>query len=59
MDTARLEAGSDWRLDIGNGLLNSRLVLFVGSRASVVSDWCIKELHMAKKHNLIVSQTKH
>lgn len=54
MDTARLEAGSDWRLDIGNGVLNSRLILFVGSRASVVSDWCIKELHMAKKHNLVI-----
>jgi hypothetical protein len=55
MDMTRLEAGSDWRLDIGNGLLSSRLVLYVGSRASVVSDWCIKELHMAKKHNLTVS----
>ncbi len=55
MDTTRLEAGSDWRLDIGNGLLNSKLVLFVASRASMVSDWCIKELHMARKHNLVVS----
>ena len=51
----RLEAGSDWRLDIGNGLLSSKLVLYVASRASVVSDWCIKELHMAKRHNLVVS----
>lgn len=54
MDMTRLEAGNDWRLDIGTGLLNSRLVLFIGSRASVVSDWCIKELHMAKKHKLVI-----
>lgn len=54
MDMTRLEAGSDWRLDIGNGLLSSRLVLFISSRASVVSDWCIKELHMAKKNNLVI-----
>jgi len=50
----RLEAGNDWRMDIGTGLLNSKLVLFIGSRASVVSDWCIKELHMAKKHRLVI-----
>lgn len=54
MDLTRLEAGNDWRLDIGTGLLNSKMVLFVASRASVVSDWCIKELHMAKKHKLII-----
>lgn len=51
----RLEAGNDWRLDIGTGLLSSKMVMFIGSRASVVSDWCIKELHMAKKHGLVVS----
>jgi len=54
MDMTRLEAGNDWRLDIGTGLLNSKLVLFIGSRASLISDWCIKELHMAKKHRLVI-----
>jgi hypothetical protein len=49
MDLTRLEAGNDWRLDIGNGLLASRLVVFIIARASVVSDWCMKELHMARK----------
>jgi len=52
MDLTRLEAGNDWRLDIGNGLLSSRIVVYVVARASVVSDWCIKELHMARKEGI-------
>jgi len=33
-------------------LLNSRIVVFLIARTSVISDWCIKELHMARNYGI-------
>jgi hypothetical protein len=70
MDEQRLEAGSDWRADIGNGILNAsiislllfisryyllyHLVVFLVSSVSIVSDWCIKELNMGKNSGKLI-----
>lgn len=69
MDEQRLEAGSDWRADIGNGILNASIIsmyactptttnlclVFLVSPVSVVSDWCIKELNMGRNNGKLVS----
>eukprot|EP00026_Physarum_polycephalum_P001808 Phypoly_transcript_01811.p1 GENE.Phypoly_transcript_01811~~Phypoly_transcript_01811.p1 ORF type:complete len:813 (+),score=146.93 Phypoly_transcript_01811:168-2606(+) len=54
MDDQRLEAGSDWRADIGNGILAARLIVFLGSPTSIVSDWCLKELKMGEKNGKLI-----
>lgn len=51
MDEQRLEAGSDWRADIGNGILNASIII---SPVSIVSDWCIKELNMGKNNGKLI-----
>jgi hypothetical protein len=47
MDDWRLKPGDDWRSAIGEGLVNADVVVFVSSSASVISDWCLKELFLA------------
>eukprot|EP01105_Mastigella_eilhardi_P022101 TRINITY_DN5411_c0_g1_i2.p1 TRINITY_DN5411_c0_g1~~TRINITY_DN5411_c0_g1_i2.p1 ORF type:complete len:1709 (-),score=401.63 TRINITY_DN5411_c0_g1_i2:62-4453(-) len=54
IDSTRLAAGSDWRSDIGNGVLNSKVLVYVISNTSSQSDWCIKELHLARKQGLMI-----
>jgi len=54
MDDQRLEAGSDWRADIGNGILAARIIVFIASPTSIVSDWCLKELRMGEKQSKII-----
>lgn len=49
MDDWRLGAGSDWRTAIGKGLMNAKIVIFIASNNSVISDWCLKELYLAKE----------
>ncbi|KAL6044707.1 G patch domain-containing protein 8 isoform X3 [Balamuthia mandrillaris] len=45
-----LEAGGDWRGDIGSGILAAKLFIFVLSSASLNSEWCQKELQLAKQY---------
>lgn len=54
MDEWRLEAGSDWRNDIGQGILAASAVVFLASPASLASDWCAKELQLATQHGRLV-----
>lgn len=54
MDQNILGVGSDWRSDIGHGILQATLLVYVISSASAVSDWCIKELYLARKQGLPV-----
>ncbi|KAH3743549.1 ultraviolet-B receptor UVR8 [Pelomyxa schiedti] len=54
IDTTRLAAGSDWRSDIGNGVLGSSVLVYIISKTSSVSDWCIKELHLAKHQQIMI-----
>ena len=54
IDESRLVAGGDWRADIAHGVLNAQLLVFIASKTSVHSDWCMKELQMAKKHGKAV-----
>lgn len=54
MDDWRLEVGGDWRDAIGEGLTECKIVIFIASEASVVSKWCLKELHLAKKKRKII-----
>ena len=49
MDDWRLEAGDDWRAAIGKGLIGSKIVVFIASKNSVISDWCLKELYLAQE----------
>lgn len=54
MDDWRLEVGGDWRDAIGEGLTACKIVIFIASEASVVSKWCLKELHLAQKKRKII-----
>jgi hypothetical protein len=54
MDEWRLEAGSDWRNDIGQGILAASALVFLASPTSLASDWCAKELQLATQHNRLI-----
>lgn len=54
IDLNILAAGSDWRSDIGAGIMQAKLLIFLISKTSAVSDWCIKELYLAKSRSLII-----
>ena len=54
MDEWRLEAGDDWRGDIGEGIMAAKVILFAASAKSLQSEWCIKELRLGRQNNKIV-----
>jgi len=54
MDEWRLEAGDDWRGDIGEGIMAAKVILFIISPKSVESDWCLKELRLGIQHGKII-----
>eukprot|EP00741_Cyanophora_paradoxa_P019074 tig00021116_g18416.t1 len=48
MKATGIEAGTEWREQIGAGIKAARAVLFVASKHSCASDWCMLELSRAR-----------
>lgn len=54
MDEWRLEAGDDWRGDIGEGIMAAKVILFIVSPKSVEVESTFSLIFFKKqKHNLI------
>jgi len=54
MDEWQLQAGVEWRANIGNGILGCKVVVFLATDNSVQSEWCLKELFMAKNFSKFI-----
>eukprot|EP00741_Cyanophora_paradoxa_P010529 tig00000158_g10181.t1 len=48
MKATGIEAGTEWREQIGVGIRAARVVVFIASKHSCASDWCMLELSRAR-----------
>eukprot|EP00741_Cyanophora_paradoxa_P023168 tig00021571_g22378.t1 len=48
MKATGIQAGTEWREEIGRGLRTAKAVVFIASPHSVASDWCMLELSRAR-----------
>eukprot|EP00741_Cyanophora_paradoxa_P014295 tig00020780_g13787.t1 len=49
MNASGIEAGSEWRAEIAEAIARASVVVFVASAHSVRSEWCRKELAVARE----------
>eukprot|EP00002_Diphylleia_rotans_P034032 TRINITY_DN7282_c0_g1_i5.p1 TRINITY_DN7282_c0_g1~~TRINITY_DN7282_c0_g1_i5.p1 ORF type:complete len:1210 (+),score=179.41 TRINITY_DN7282_c0_g1_i5:72-3701(+) len=52
MDAYRLEAGTDWRSEIGMAITSAKMVVFLQSASSMASESCQKEISIAHRSGL-------
>lgn len=53
-DHSSIHTGENWHRKIGEAISNSRCVIVVWSKHSILSEWVLEEAHMAKSRDVLL-----